>query len=86
MPKLSFLQLTKIFGAGFVGYTVLVSVLSVGATVVFPDYLKKRFDMSLDMFLETMFIYFGLLGLVAMLLMLIGAWCILRLTRRRDLG
>lgn len=73
MPKLSFLQLTKVFGAGFVGYTVLVSILSVSAAAAFPEYLKMRFDMSIDTFLTMVFFYFGFFGLVAMLLMLIGA-------------
>ena len=84
MPKLSFLQLTKVFGVGFIGYTVLVSIVSVGAAAAFPAYFKKRFDMSIDTFLTMVLFYSGFFGLVAMLLMLIGAWCILRLVRPRD--
>jgi hypothetical protein len=83
MPKLTFFQLTKVFLAGFIGYALLISVASITVAVIFPDYVKLRFDMSIDTFLEMIFFYFGFLGLVATCLMLIGAWGILRLVRRR---
>ena len=83
MPKLSFFQLTKVFAAGFIGYAVLVSLVSVGAAVVFPEFVKAQFDMSIRTFLETIVFYFGFFGLIATPLMLIGAWCILRLVKHR---
>jgi len=81
IPKLTFFQLTKVFGAGFLGYALLVTLGSISAAVIFPDYVKLRFDMSIHTFLEMVFFYCGFFGLVATSLMLIGAWFILRLFR-----
>ena len=83
MPKLSFFQLTKVFVAGFIGYALLISLASIAAAVIYPDYIKLRFDMSIDTFLEMVFFHFGFLGLIATSLMLICAWAILRLLRPR---
>jgi len=83
MPKLSFFQLTKVFVAGFIGYAVLLCLITIAVGVVFPDYVKLRFDMSIDTFLEMVFFYFGIFGFIATFLMLIGAWCILRLVSPR---
>jgi hypothetical protein len=80
MPKLSFLQLTKVFVAGFLGYALLVAVLSFGTALFFPSYIKSGWlDMSIHEFLKAIFFYFGILGAIATPLMLVGAWCILRL-------
>ena len=83
MPKLSFLQLTRIFIAGFIGYAVLGSLVIIGAAVVFPDYVKGRFDMDIYNFLKMMFVYSGVFGLTVTPFMLIGARGILRLLRPR---
>ena len=83
MPRLSFLQLTKIFAAGFLGYALLLSVLSLGTALLFPSFVKGRLDMSIHTFFETVFYYFGVLGLIATPLMLTGAWCVLRFVRKR---
>jgi len=84
MPKLSFLQMTKIFVAGFFGYAVLGSLVTLGAAAVFPDYLKRHLDMDIPNFLSMMFVYFGLFGLIVTPFMLVGAWVVLRAFRRRD--
>ncbi len=83
MPKLSFFQLTKIFVAGFIGYALLVSLLSITLAVVFPHYIVRRFDMSIDTFFLMVSWYFGIFGIVATFLMLIGAWAVLRFSRLR---
>jgi len=83
MPTLSLFQLAKVFAAGFVGYALFISVLSVGTAVAFPDFVKARLDMSLHEFFRMVFYYFGLLGLIATPLMLIGAWGFSRLFRPR---
>lgn len=83
MSRLSFFELAKVFGAGFLGYALLVTCLSVGTALFFPSYLTGGWlDMSIHEFFRTMFDYFGLFGLLATPMMLIGAWCILRLFRR----
>jgi hypothetical protein len=82
MPRLSLFQLTKVFAAGFLGYAVLVTLFSVGIALLFPSYIIARFDMSIDTFLELLFVYLGFLGAMATFLMLIGAWVVLRLFRR----
>jgi hypothetical protein len=65
MPKLSFSQLTKVFGAGFVGYALLVTFGSISTAVIFPEYVKLRFDMLIHTFLESVLFYFGFFGLFA---------------------
>lgn len=86
MPKLTFFQLTKIFVAGFLGYALLVLLLSVGAANFFPGFVKGRLDMSIGTFYHEVFIYFGFFGMVSALLMLVGAWCILGLAGKAGRG
>jgi hypothetical protein len=81
MPRLSFFQLTKIFAAGFLGYAAILAILSVGTALLFPSFVKSRLDMSIHTFYESIFYFFGFLGGVSTFLMLIGAWCVLRLFR-----
>ena len=84
MPNLSFLQLAKVFAAGFLGYVVLTSFAAFVVALAFPNFVNgDPLDMSIDMFFKTVFFHFGILGVVATLLMLVGAWCILRLFTRR---
>jgi hypothetical protein len=82
MPKLSFYQLTKIFGAGLLGYALFIGVLSLGTALFFPNVIKTKIDMSIHEFLKSVLVYFGLLGLFATILLLLCAWCVLRVTRR----
>jgi hypothetical protein len=82
MPTLSFSQLAKVFAAGFVGYALVISLLSLATAVAFPDFVKGRMDMSLHEFFRMVFYYFGVLGLIATPLMLIGAWGLLRVFRK----
>jgi hypothetical protein len=85
MHKLSFLQLTKIFAAGFLGYALLVSFLTLATALLFPAFIKGYpLDMSIHTFFETVFYFFGMLGVIAATLMLAGAWCILRVFRKYD--
>jgi len=85
MPKLTFLQLAKIFAAGFFGYALLISVAAVGIALLFPSFVKNGpLDMSIHNFLHEVFYYLGGFGIIATLLMLPGAWCILRLFRSRS--
>ena len=42
-PGLSFRQLTKIFAAGFVGYAVIVLLLSLGAGRFVSDFREEPF-------------------------------------------
>ena len=84
MPRLTFIQLTKVFAAGFLGYALLIAVLSFGTALLFPSYIKSGWiDMSIHEFLKTVFFWFGVFGVIATPLMLFGAWCILRWFRRR---
>ena len=84
MPKLSFIQLTKIFVAGFLGYALLVSILSLGTALLFPSFIKgSPLDMSIGTFFQDVFYFFGFLGIIATLLMLVGAWFVLRIFRRK---
>lgn len=83
MPKLSFFQLAKIFLAGFLGYAVLLCLLAVGTVIVFPRFVRGNLDMSPDTFYQMVFYYLGVSVLIATPLMLGGAWCVLRLFRRR---
>ena len=83
MPLLSLFQLTKVFAAGFVGYAMVVSLVSVGTAAFFPGYIKGRLDMSIELFFWMVFYYFGAFGIFVTALMVVSAWCILRLWRRR---
>jgi hypothetical protein len=84
MPRLTFIQLTKVFAVGFLGYALLIAVLCLGTALLFPSYIKGgRIDMSIHEFLKTMFICFGGFGVIATSLMLIGAWGLLRVFRER---
>ena len=82
MPSLTFPQLAKVFGAGFLGYTVVVALTTVGVAFLFPHFIGGTLDMSADTYFKAVFIYFGLLGVIAAVLMLAGAWCILRFFRQ----
>ena len=82
MPSLTFPQLAKVFGAGFLGYAVIVVLTAVGVAFLFPNFIGGTLDMSADTYFKAVFIYFGLLGVVAAVLMLAGAWCILRFFRQ----
>lgn len=86
MPRLSFIEVVKIFSAGFLGYALFVLILSVGTATLFPGFVKGRLDRSIYTFYQDVFAYFGFFGIVAAVLMLIGAWCILRLTGRKGRG
>jgi cyanate permease len=79
MLKLSFGQLAKIFAAGFLGYVLLLSLFSVGLAFLFPSFIKRQLDTSIDTFFETMFLVFGVWGILTTPIMLVGAWCVLRL-------
>jgi len=83
MPKLSFLQLVKVFAAGLLGYSVLACSLALAIGALFPTYIKGRLDMSVGTFYQFLFFYFGVCVLIATPLMLIGAWGILRLFTKR---
>ena len=85
MNKLSFGQLTKIFAAGLLGYALLVSFLSLGTALLFPSFIKGYpLDMSIHTFFESVFYVFGILGVILATLMLAGAWCILRVFRKKE--
>ena len=83
MPKLSFLQLIRVFAAEVLGYSVLACLLGLAFGALFPGYIKGTLDMSVGTFYEFLFLYFGVCVLIATPLMLIGAWGILRLFRKR---
>jgi hypothetical protein len=83
MPRLSLFQLLKIFAAGFLGYALFVLILSVGTATLFPGFVKGWLDRSIHTFYQDVITYFGFFGIVAAVLMLIGAWCVLRLTGRK---
>ena len=83
MPNLTFPQLAKVFGAGFLGYAVLGSLTAVGVAFLCPGFINGTLDISVDTYLKTAFFYFGVLGVVVALLMFAGAWCILRLFGQR---
>ena len=84
MPKLSFFQLAKIFTAGFLGYALLVSLLSWCTVVYYPLFIKGNpLDMSVHAFLSIVFYYFFVFGFVIAALMLVGAWCVLRILSRK---
>jgi hypothetical protein len=82
MARLTFYQLCKIFTAGLVGYLILLLFASLVFAALFPTFIKSRIDMSIGNFLEYVMFYFGLLGVAAAPLMLIGAWLILRILRQ----
>ena len=86
MPRLTFFQLTKIFAAGFLGYALLVMLLSVGTALLFPGFVKGWLDRSIGTFYHEVFAYFGFFGIVSAVLMLVGAWGILRLAGKAGRG
>ena len=84
MARPTFYQLCKIFAAGLVGYLILLLFASLAFAALFPNFIKTRIDMSIGNFLEYVMVYFGLWGVAAAPLMLIGAWLILRIFRPRS--
>jgi len=84
IQKLSFTQLSKIYIAGFVGYSCIICILFLSLMYTFPSFIRSRLDMSPNEFFRVAFIYFGVFGLIANPLMLIGSWIILRLLKNDE--
>jgi len=84
MMRLTFYQLCKVFAAGLVGYLILLLFASLAFAAFFPSFIKTRIDMSIGNFVEYVMVYFGLWGIAAAPLMLLGAWLILRIFRQRS--
>jgi hypothetical protein len=84
---MSFQNLAKIFGVGLLGYEVLVGAITLGWALISPRSMIGFFDASLDTSLrfsvELLLYYFGGIGIVVAVVMLMSAWCILNLFRRR---
>jgi hypothetical protein len=83
MPRLSFLQLTKIFAVGILGYALLLCILSIGTVILFPNYVRGTLDVSPGNLYQTVFYFLGVPVLIASPFMLAAAWCVLHLFKKR---
>jgi hypothetical protein len=80
---MSFGKLTKIFGAGLLGYEALVLSYAFGWAVISPQTMIDQYDASLGFALGLLLFCFGGMGIIVAVVMLLSAWCILNF-RRHD--
>ena len=83
MPKLTFLQLVKVFAAGLFGYLVILITLSLMIELFFPHFMRSVLDFSPREFLKLP-IFFGVVGTVLATISLIAAWCFTRVFSKNE--